>query len=420
MNKIEYKDLKETIYTHTLSNGLKVIMAPKKDYNHLCTYFTTRFGGAYYGLNVENKKLLSGLAHFLEHRLFDNPKGEVMDLYDSYGASYCNAYTSFDITTFIFKSSVNINKCLNLLLDFVQMVEFSQERVDNEKKIITQEYHMGADKPSSKLFYGLLANSLVEYPFKKKVIGTLEDIASTTKEDLYLAHNTFYTPNNMYLVLVGSFSPKQIINLIEKNQSNKEFKNIECPKINVVEPMKINKEYQEENIGLPYYKVGVSYKLTPKIYTNKEEKVKDTMIYDFLYKLLFGSSSPLAENLLKEQIVNNFVEYETFLENGLDMSFFVADCNNKDKFIEKLDQIINNPCIYLQEENFINIKRKMYSESIKELDEPEDYADRLMNAYKDEIIYLDYFKIMNSIEFIDIIEKAKELKDNIKSVYVLH
>ncbi len=420
MHKIEYKNLKETIYTHTLNNGLKVIMVPKKDYNHLCAYFTTRFGGAYYGLDVEDKKLLSGLAHFLEHRLFDNPKGEVMDLFDSYGASYCNAYTSFDITTFIFKSSVNINKCLNLLLDFVQMVEFTQERVDNEKKIITQEYHMVADKPSTKLFYGLLANSLVEYPYNKRVIGTLEDIASTTKEDLYLAHNTFYNPNNMYLVLVGAFSPKKIINLIEKNQNGKEFKNTSCPKINVIEPKKVNKEYEEVKVGLPYYKVGVSYKLTPRIYENKKDKVKDELTYDFLFKLLFGSSSPLAESLLKEEIVNNFIEYDTFLDNGINMSIFVADCNDKDKFIEKLDEIINNPYPYLQEENFVNIKRKKYAQMVKELDEPEDYADRIMNAYKDEIIYLDYFDIMNSIEFIDLVEKAKELKDNIKSVYVLH
>ena len=136
MNKFEYKNLKETLYTHTLSNGLKVILAPKKDYNHVCAYFTTKFGGAFHGIDVNGTKLLSGLAHFLEHRLFDNPKGEVMDIFDSYGAAYCNAYTSFDITTFIFKSSVNINKCVNLLLDFVQMVEFTKERVDNEKKII--------------------------------------------------------------------------------------------------------------------------------------------------------------------------------------------------------------------------------------------------------------------------------------------
>lgn len=420
MNKFAYNELKETIYTHTLSNGLKVILAPKKDYNHVCAYFTTKFGGAYHGIDVNGTKLLSGLAHFLEHRLFDNPKGEVMDLFDSYGAAYCNAYTSFDITTFIFKSSVNINKCVNLLLDFVQMVEFTKERVDNEKKIITQEYHMGDDKPNSKLFYGLFANSLVKYPFNKKVIGTLEDIANTTKEDLYLAHDTFYHPKNMYLVIVGAFSPKQMLNLIEKNQKSKEFKEVKSPRIEVVEPKKVNKEYEELNLGLPYYKVGVTYKFDSKIYQDKKEKVKDSMIYEMIYKLLFGASSPLAESLLKENIVNNFIEYDAFIEDGLNMSMFVADCNDKDKFINKLDQIINNPTQFIQKESFMNAKRKNYSKSIKELDNPEDYADRLMHAYKDEILYLDYFEIAKSITFEEIIEKANSLKNHIKSVYVIH
>jgi len=420
MNKIEYKDLKETIYTHTLENGLKVVLAPKKDYNHVCAYFTTKFGGSYHGIDVKGTKLLTGLAHFLEHRLFDNPKGEVMDLFDSYGASYCNAYTSFDITTYIFKSSVNINKCINLLLDFVQMVEFTKERVDNEKKIITQEYHMGDDKPTYKLFYGLLANSCVKYPYNIRVIGTLDDIANTTKEDLYLAHETFYNPDNMYLTVVGNFSPSKMISLIEKNQKTKKFKKIKTPKIEVMEPKKVNKSYEELMVGLPYYKVGVSYKLDAKKYDNKEEKIKDSMIYEIIFKLLFSSSSPLADSMLRENVTNNFIEYDVFLDDGINMSMFMVDCNDKDKFINKLDEIINNPLPYLDEESFNNSKRKNYAKDVKSLDSTEEYADRLMHAFKDEIIYLDYFRIVESITFEDIVKYAKKLKDNVKSVYVLH
>ena len=420
MNKHEYPALNEIIYTHTLSNGLELIMVPKNDYHQVCAYLTTRFGGAYHGLEIKGQKMLSGLAHFLEHRLFDNPKGEVMELYNGLGATYTNAYTGNDITTFIFKSSKNIDKCLNLLLDFVQKAEFKTERVENEKKIIVQEYYLYEDNPNSKLYYGLIGNALVKHPYKMKVIGTVEDINATTREQLYLAHDSYYVPKNMYLTVIGNFDPKKLIKLVEKNQASKTFEDVKLTQFSSEEPFKVAKEYEEISIGLPFYKVGVAYKFKGKSYKSEEERIKEEKIYNMIYALLFAPTSSLAEELLRKGIVRGFVDAEDTREENLSLSLLVAETNDKDVFLNELDKIIKNAPSYLKEDEFNKLKKAAYAGAVKGLDSLDGYADEIVRAYKNKVLYPDVFKIDESITFEDVKEAAKKLGENVKSVYVIH
>ena len=418
MNKKYYPEYKEWVYEETLPNGLKVLLLPKEDYSSSFAYFTTKFGGSYYGMEVENKTLISGLAHFLEHRLFDYPKGNVMNLYDSLGAM-TNAYTSYDITTYLFKTSKNLDKCVNLLLDFVQGAEFPEEKVENEKKIISQEYHLGNDNPMTKLYYETMKNTCDTYPLKEKIIGSLEDINSTTRELLYLAHRTFYHPTNMVLVVAGGFDPNKLIKVIRNNQSKKTFENKVIPQRNINESSKVGKKRTEMTFGLPYTKLGLGYKFKVFNYKNKLEEYKHNLIIEYIQEILFGRSSKLNEELLKDKVILNPVGVGNELNEYINALFLLVDCMDEEKTVSRLNEVMKNAPSYIDEEVFKRIKKAAIAASISSLDDVETYAEKNMYAALYDINALDTINIAKNITYEEVIEVAKSFADFDLSINVL-
>jgi len=418
MHKKYYPEYKEYVYEETLDNGLKVVLLPKNGYSSTYAHFTTKFGGGYANIKVKDTKLISGLAHFLEHRLFDNPKGDVMKLYDNLGAM-TNAYTSTDVTTYMFKTSKNLEKCLNLLLDFVQDVNFPEEKVENEKKIISQEYHLVHDNPIRKLLTKLYENIYVNYPARNSTIGTLEDINSTTRELLYTAHSTYYHPKNMTLVLAGGFDPNKIIKLIRNNQKKKTFEDKEIPKLNIEEPYnKVTKEREEVTIGLPYLKIGFGYKFKPFNIKGKREVYKASYILTYLLEMLVGEAAPLTEELLKEKFVLNPLAFTFEIEETVNALFFLADTNDETKITNKLDEILKNAPSYLNEEAFNRIKKALVANYISELDNVSQYAEKNVYAAIYDLNALDAINLIKEIKYEEIVEAAKNLSSFVKTILV--
>ena len=419
MNKKYYKEYKETVYEEVLDNGLKVVLLPKEGYTSSFAYFTTKFGGSYYNIDVNGTKLISGLAHFLEHRLFDYPKGNVMHLYDALGAM-TNAYTSYDITTYLFKTSSNLEKCVNLLLDFVQLAEFPEEKVENEKKIISQEYHLGNDNPVRKLYSTVLKNTCYNYPLREQVIGTLEDINSTTRDLLYLAHRTFYHPSNMSLVIAGGFDPKKLIKVIRNNQNKKTFEDKIIPELDIEEPLKVSKEREEIKVGLPYLKVGIGYKFKTKKYKSKVEEYKHSLLTEMVLDLLFGRSSTLNDTLLKEQVILTPIMYSSEIVPSMNSLFLFADTLNEEVLVSRFDEIIKNAEKYISEESFERIKKAYISTSISALDDVDSYAEKTMRTLPyDGINALDTINILKELTYDDIKDVISYYKDFVKSITVL-
>lgn len=419
MNKKYYPEYKETVYEEILPNGLKVILLPKEGYSSSFAHFTTKFGGSYYDFDVNGTKLISGLAHFLEHRLFDYPKGNVMNLYDALGA-LTNAFTSYNVTTYLFKTSKNLEKCVNLLLDFVQLAEFPEDKVENEKKIISQEYHLGNDNPLRKLYTTALKNTCLNYPLRTEIIGTLEDINSTTRDLLYLAHRTFYHPTNMSLVIAGGFDPNKLIKVIRKNQANKTFEDKVIPQLNIQEPLKVSKERDEIIVGLPYQKVCVGYKFETPTFTSKVEEYKYGIVTDMLLEMLFGRSSLLTEKLLKDRTVLNPVMVSSEVNKYINAWFLFGDTLNEENLVSTFDNILTNVDTHMSEDAFNRIKKAMVATAISALDDVETYAERTMlsNAQWD-INELDSINIVKNIEYKDLQEAARKLTKFVRSVNVL-
>ena len=419
MNKKYYPEYKETVYEEVLPNGLKVILLPKEGYNSSFAHFGTKFGGSYYDFDVNGTKLISGLAHFLEHRLFDYPKGNVMNLYDSLGA-LTNAFTSYNVTTYLFKTSKNLEKCVNLLLDFVQLAEFPEEKVENEKKIISQEYHLGNDNPLRRLYKLGLRNTCVNYPLRTEIVGTLEDINATTRELLYLAHRTFYHPTNMTLVIAGGFDPNRLIKLIRKNQASKTFEDKVIPQLNINEPLEVSKEREEIVVGLPYQKVCVGYKFEVPALNSKVEEYKYNIVTDMLLEMLFGRSSTLTEKLLKDRTVLNPVMVSSEVNKFINAWFLFGDTLDEANLINTFDNILKNVDEYMSEEAFKRIKKAMVATAISALDDVETYAERTILSYSQwELNELDCINILKEIKYDDLKDAASRLSKFARSVNVL-
>lgn len=418
MHKKYYPEYKETVYEETLPNGLKVILLPKEGYSSSFAHFTTKFGGSYYGFDINGTKLLSGIAHFLEHRLFDYPKGNVMNLYDALGAQ-TNAFTSFNITTYLFKTSKNLEKCVNLLLDFVQLAEFPEEKVENEKKIISQEYHLGNDNPIRRLYSQAMKNTCVNYPLRTDIIGTLEDINATTREQLYLAHRTFYHPTNMSLVIAGGFDPYKLIKIIRNNQAKKTFEDKVIPQLDIEDPFAVSVEREEIQVGLPYTKLCVGYKFRNIKCNNKQDEYKLSMLTDMLLELLFGGSSKLNEQLLKDQIVLLPVRCASEVNKNINTIFLFGDCMSEETLVASFDNIMKNIENYISEEAFNRIKRAFISNSISALDDVESYAEKTMFANVWGLNELDSINLLKSLEYKDLVKTANNFKEFVRSVTVL-
>ncbi|MFN3367779.1 MAG: EF-P 5-aminopentanol modification-associated protein YfmH, partial [Exiguobacterium mexicanum] len=200
MHKVEFEQLDETLYHEKLENGLEVFILPKKGFSKTFATFTTKYG------SIDNHfvprgekdaiKVPDGIAHFLEHKMFEKEEGDIFQQFSKQGAS-ANAYTSFTRTAYLFSATGQINENIETLLDFVQEPYFTEQTVEKEKGIIAQEITMYDDQPDWRLYFGIIENMYKNHPVKIDIAGTVDSIQDITAEHLYTCYNTFYHPSNM-------------------------------------------------------------------------------------------------------------------------------------------------------------------------------------------------------------------------------
>lgn len=312
MNKKELENLDLTLYSKKLDNGLEVYIVPKNNINNIYVTFSTKYGSVqseFVPLNeTEMIKVPDGVAHFLEHKMFEQEnKVDPFTFFSERGAD-ANANTSAYKTTYLFSGPDFFDENLNYLLDYVQSPYFTDKNVEKEKGIIEQEIKMYEDDPYSRLYEGTLFNSFKKHPIRKSAIGTVESISNINKEILYKCYNTFYNPNNMFIVITGNVDPEKTLEIIEKNQANKTFDKL--PKIETKsynEPDEVYKKEEVLNMNVSLPKITVSYKFNldslPDI--SRKEKI---MYLSIIFDINFGSTSLFNENLKQQKIINSNLE----------------------------------------------------------------------------------------------------------------
>lgn len=354
------------VYNKTLPNGLKVYVVPKENCNNIYATFTTNYG-AYqsefvpYG-KKDMIKVPEGVAHFLEHKLFEQ-KDDV-DPFTFYGKSGAssNASTSTFKTTYLFEGINNFEANLNYLLDFVQEPYFTEENVEEEKGIIIQELKMYQDNPFRMGYEKSLFNTFHINPIRYSVGGSVESVNAITKEDLYTCYETFYHPSNMVVVVTGAVNPEETIKIIEQNQSKKEFLPIEDIKIkDYKEPNSVfkAKEILKMNVTLP--KVFLNFKVPVDIIP--DISVLDIIDYVGIFiESNFGTTSEFYDKLIEEKIITDTIDFDIInAKTHIDI-MLIAETNHVDQFIYRVVEQINKK--EMKEADFERKKKTMIASLI--------------------------------------------------------
>ena len=207
----------ETLYRHTLPNGLTVLVSPRPGFTRKLAYFVTDYGSIHRKFTLDGKSVTApaGVAHYLEHKMFDLPDRDVSAEFAALGA-HVNAFTSYDVTAYYFGCTVNFESCLKLLLEFVSTPWFTEESVAKEQGIIGQEIGMNADNPDTRIFENLMQAMYENHPIREPILGTQESIAQIDKQVLYESHRAFYRPGNMLLCVVGDVDPEEVTRIAEQ------------------------------------------------------------------------------------------------------------------------------------------------------------------------------------------------------------
>ena len=367
MNKVEVSNLDLTLYSEKLENGLSIFIVPKKNCNNIYVTFTTDYGSVQneFVPNGKNEmiKVPEGVAHFLEHKLFEQEDGvDPFTFFGKNGAS-ANASTSSYKTTYLFEGTTNFKENLEYLLDFVQSPYFTDENVEKEKGIIVQEIKMYEDNPYRVSYEKCLYNTFVEHPIRYSVGGSVSSVNSITKDDLYTCYSTFYHPSNMFIVITGNVNPEETIKIIKNNQDQKVFdKASEIEIKNYYEPDKVFKEKEILKMNVTVPKVMISFKFNIK----EIDYVDDIWITTYLSlmaDLKYGPTSEFQKKLLDEQIIIEPIEFFTVYTKthvGLVIS---AESKKIDIFIDRVIKEMNND--NLLESDFIR-KRKKYATCVQE------------------------------------------------------
>jgi len=415
MTKYEYKDIKETLYYEELPNGLKVYIVPKSDYDKTYGIFTTQYGG------LDNKfipygetnfvEYPKGIAHFLEHKLFEMEDGvDASTHLLKYGSS-SNAFTSFDRTSFLFSTTRNVKECTMYLLDFVQKPYFTDENIKKECGIIEQEIKMYLDDPESRLFWGTLKNLYEKNYVSTDLVGTVESINEITKEMLYNCYNTFYHPSNMHLFIIGNVDPN-IIEDIKENQSKKDFKKyIPIKREYVLDDFKdyIKESKIKMDVLIPKLSLGVRFK---KIYQNFQ--LQDIKL-SILCSILFGESSKLRMELMEKGLINDTFGNYTDFNKSASYLMLQGDSEKPDELFKILkDYVSSIPNIEIDEEDFECAKRALIGQYMYILDSLELTAQNFASClFSGNNLYT----IINEIKDMNV-SSLDDVKDMFKDIII--
>ena len=326
MEKCSFARVGETMYHEKLENGLHVFVFPKPEFQKSYAFFATNYGGMdmRFCLNGEWHNTPAGVAHYLEHKMFDTEEGNALQDLAANGASP-NAFTSDDITGYYFDSTEKFEENLRILLSFVSVPWFTQESVDKERGIIGQEIGMIEDNPDWKCFMNLMAALYKHHPIRVSVAGSVESIAQITPETLYACHKAFYDPANMVLCVAGPVDPERICS-VAREILPKEAGPIAAKDYGEKEEPRAARSLIEERmeVSAPIFHLGYKGDAPRK----GEDRLRQELVAELALEILLGSSSPLYARLYREGLINQ--EFGYGYEDSFGCAFMAANGESRD------------------------------------------------------------------------------------------
>ncbi len=416
MRKICDKQTGESVFYKKHESGLNIYIMPRSGYSSSYAIFGTKYGSVDSEFVVPGEvsatKVPDGIAHYLEHKMFDQPDGSnVFDKFSKFGGE-ANAFTSFNMTAYLFSCTENFEKNLETLMDYVQSPYFTKESVEKEQGIIGQEIRMYDDNAPWRVFFNFLGLLYNNNPVKLDIAGTVESIAKIDHELLYKCYNTFYNLSNMTLFVTGDFDPEKTLQVIEKNIKNNKPFDQEIKRIYPDEPKEVAGKYKEQSISVatPLFMMG--WKDNDVGYSGRK-LLKKSIEMEIITEMIFGKSSKLYNELYEEGLINQNFGFE--YSPQIDYAYTAIEGESKDpkavyeKITEYVETLRNDG---LSEEDFNRIKKVIWGDYIRSFNDIEGYAHSFLTMSFLDICYFDYFEEYESITFDDIKARFMEQFDN--------
>lgn len=421
MKKEENLLIKESVYHHQFENGLDLFVIPKKGFTNKYVIWGTHYGSLDSRFIIPNEKeetiVPDGIAHFLEHKLFEQSNGtNSLETLTTLGAS-ANAYTTFNHTAYLFEATENFYPILDEFMDYVQNPYFTDENVEKEKGIIAQEIHIGDDSPEWQVYFNFLKAAYDKFPLNKDIAGTVESIGKIDKDILFKCYNTFYHPSNMAIFFVGDFDEEEIKNEVQKRLKVKENqgKIIRCFD-EEPESAKTHRIEAQMEVSMPLFILG--YKLKPW----EEEAIKRYVAVEILLELIAGKSSKTYYDLYDKGLLFSEVEFEYEAEEKYGYITLGGQSKDPDKVIEAIKNTItefkNNGLI---KEDFDRVKKMLNGEFVKQFNRVDEIARMFISDYFKGINTLDYIKAYEDIDIAFTENTLNEIfKDNTEVISIIN
>ena len=391
MKIIESLNIKEKAYIEKLENGMTVIIIPKNTTKKKYVIWGVNFGSIdnHFKVNGEEIYIPDGVAHFLEHKMFEQENGKnSLDTLMALGID-ANAYTTSDHTAYLFECTDHFYEGLDELMNYVQNPYFTNENVEKEKGIIAQEIRMYDDDPGWQLYMGILDCLYKNNPIKVDIAGTVESISKITPEVLYKCYNTFYALDNMTLVICGNFEPEKLLEEVKKRLTkNKTYEKIE--RIYPEKEKTINKKYVEKNMNVSMSIFAIGIKDVSKM---DSEIVKKHIAIEILLNMIIGKSSDLYKKMYNQGLLleEPSIDYEFSEEYA---HIVISGQSNDSEEVYKMfkEEIENYKNNGLNIDHFERIKKKIYGDYVVEYNSVSEIARMFLTDHMKKISSFDYIE----------------------------
>ena len=422
MNKITVEfnnDLNEKVYITKLKNGLEVYVCKKENYKRKIGMFGTKYGSLtndFIDINTGKRvKVTDGIAHFLEHKLFEKEGDNALDLFSKMGVN-SNAYTTFDHTVYYFDTTIKLNESIKMLIKLIKEPYFTDENVKKEQGIIAQEIMMYNDEPSYMVYFNTIKEMYKKNNIKVDILGTVDTISKITKEDLYTCYNTFYNLNNMFFVLVGDVDIEESINLIE-SELDKYIdgkRNIsEIKKFYEEEPYEVNNDRIIQNMDVFMPQICIGYKLMPK---QGKDIIKRAIITDIISDMYFSRITNFYQKEYDNGILTDKIYLSYEAEDTFAHLMFMSESLKLEELEKDLIEYINKiKTEKLDEKLFNQVKSNKIATMILNSDSISNSYRRIIDSILTNTNIYDDINIAKEVTIKDVEEFLKEL-DNKKRV----
>ncbi|MDO4380611.1 MAG: pitrilysin family protein [Clostridia bacterium] len=398
--------LSDGYYEIDHDSGLKIFVMEKPEYTGAFAMFGTKYGSIDTCFKLKNEKdftcVPEGIAHFLEHKLFESEELDAFELFAKTGAN-ANAFTSFDRTCYIFSCSSNFEKSLEILLDFVKKPYFTEQTVQKEQGIIGQEIRMYQDDPDWQTLFNLLRGIYSKNPVRIDIAGTIESIAEINAKLLYGCYNTFYNLSNMALAVAGNVSKDEVLKIADRVLPKEE--KVEFEQIIPEEDAGVVTDYTEEKLGVDVTKFALGFK---ENHRSPLRTPKELVSVNLALGIIAGKVSPLYCKMLEEGLINQSFGTEYFTGRGFAVPIFTGESNDpkkvRDEIIGEIKRLRKEG---ISDDDFETVRKRLYGLEVLGFNETENLANALVDSYFNGFGLFDTVEIYKSITKEDIEETIK-------------